>query len=207
MRQERRLQAILRAGRPLIEERFGASSAALFEPKVLERFSALNAGAPAFKQAINHRLFSLGVPILAVYRVLLDDFKMDKDAAVSLLEAIMLATTRPRVESFAGRALLNVGFRLPMLRDIALKQAYAADEPEGFRFEEVRDPGAVFAFDVRECALVKYARAQGAPEIVPVLCRLDDLMAAQLRGLRLVRKGTIAMGAERCDFRYVRTKR
>lgn len=66
------------------------------------------------------------------------------------------------------------------------------------------DPEAAFAFDVRECALVKYCRAQGAPEIVPILCRLDDLMAAQLRGLRLVRKGTIAMGAERCDFRYVK---
>jgi hypothetical protein len=206
MKSERRLREIIRAGKPLIEERLGAPSAALFENRVLERYGALNAGAPSFKRAVNNRLFSLGVPLLAAHRVLLDDFHMEKAAAVSLLEAMVVATMRPRVESLAGRALLNVTFRLPIVRDLGLRQAYAADEPDGFRFEEVRDPEAAFGFDVHECALVKYCRAQGAPEIVPILCRLDDLMAAQLRGLRLVRKGTIATGAERCDFRYVKTK-
>ena len=36
--------------------------------------------------------------------------------------------------------------------------------------------GALLAFDVRECALVKYAKAHGAPEIVSLICALDDLM-------------------------------
>lgn len=43
--------------------------------------------------------------------------------------------------------------------------------------------------------------------MVPILCRLDDLTARYMRGVKLELTGTIAMGAGHCDFRYVSTRK
>ena len=55
--------------------------------------------------------------------------------------------------------------------------------------------------------LAEFARRHGAPEIVPMICRLDDLKVKDLHGIELHRTGTLGTGAERCDFRYVTAKK
>jgi hypothetical protein len=204
---EKRLRLLLSASRPLVEEALGEAAGAALGEGAWRRFNALEPDAPRFRQKINEGLFELGVPLLAVYQALREDLSMEQAPAVELLERALGAMYKPFLESRWRRAFLNLMFGVKPVRDIGLRMAYRADEPQGFRFEEVDEPGAVFGFDVRECALVKYLKAQGSPEIVPMICRLDDLMAAQLRGLSLRRQGTIGMGAERCDFRYVQIRR
>jgi hypothetical protein len=61
-----------------------------------------------------------------------------------------------------------------------------------------RDVGA---FDVRRCPVAEYLRAHGLSELcVDAWCNLDIPLAHKW-GARLERTGTLAEGAERCDFR------
>lgn len=41
---------------------------------------------------------------------------------------------------------------------------------------------------------------------VPLVYRIDDMLAETMPGSELERSGTIAQGAERCDFRYRRSR-
>jgi ubiquinone biosynthesis protein len=60
----------------------------------------------------------------------------------------------------------------------------------------------VVAFDVRRCPVAEYLSAQGLSELcVEAWCNLDVPLASKW-GARLERTGTLAQGAERCDFRW-----
>jgi len=60
-------------------------------------------------------------------------------------------------------------------------------------------------YDYTECGAVKYFKAQGVPEVAPYFC-LNDFLASKAQGTGLVRQGTLAQGAVRCDFRYKRDR-
>jgi ubiquinone biosynthesis protein len=60
----------------------------------------------------------------------------------------------------------------------------------------------VVAVDVRRCPIAEYFQAKGlAPLCVDAWCNLDFPLARRW-GARLERTGTLAQGAERCDFRW-----
>lgn len=60
----------------------------------------------------------------------------------------------------------------------------------------------VVAFDVRRCPVAEYFQAQGLSHVcVDAWCNLDVPLAKKW-GARLERTGTLAQGAERCDFRW-----
>ena len=59
--------------------------------------------------------------------------------------------------------------------------------------------------DCTECGAIKYLEREGAPELAPYLCWIDDPQFAAM-GLRLERTETPAQGGQRCDFRVSRGK-
>lgn len=58
-----------------------------------------------------------------------------------------------------------------------------------------------YGYDYTECALVKYFKAQGVPELAPYVC-LNDFPNSAIFGSGLRRAKTIAQGDGICDFRY-----
>jgi ubiquinone biosynthesis protein len=71
-------------------------------------------------------------------------------------------------------------------------------------YDMVDVPGGhdVVAFDVRRCPVAEYFRAHGLSQVcVDAWCNLDMPLATKW-GARLERTGTLAQGAERCDFRW-----
>jgi len=58
-----------------------------------------------------------------------------------------------------------------------------------------------FGYDYSECAVVKYLRAHGVPELAAFVCPNDFLKSAA-QGTGLVRHHTLAQGDDRCDFRF-----
>ena len=58
-----------------------------------------------------------------------------------------------------------------------------------------------WGLDFTECGILKLFRAHGMTELVPYICVLDFLIS-ELQGTGLQRCGTLAAGADRCDFRY-----
>ena len=59
--------------------------------------------------------------------------------------------------------------------------------------------------DVEYCPIAVYFVEHGAPELGPLVCRIDDMLAETMPGIEPQRSGTIAQGAARCDFRYRRS--
>ena len=77
--------------------------------------------------------------------------------------------------------------------------------PDGFLVRIVTAPaetyGLGYGFDILECGVCLLFSKHGALAYVPVLCEIDRLTSS-MAGLALVRQGTIATGAPKCDFRF-----
>lgn len=72
----------------------------------------------------------------------------------------------------------------------------------GYRWQDVADAPNVVAFDCIRCPVAEFFQRQGASELcVNTWCNLDFPLAEQWGG-HLERTGTLASGAERCDFRW-----
>jgi hypothetical protein len=129
------------------------------------------------------------------------------------IRTICLAITHEfvRPKSAWGRWLKRLPSKLmrtPLLRvakQFIRTRAGSRGHPDGFLVQIVTDPaetlGLGYGIDIVECGVVKLFRKYDAQQYVPILCEVDELTSS-LAGLQLVRSGTIAGGAPRCDFRY-----
>lgn len=77
--------------------------------------------------------------------------------------------------------------------------------PDGFLVNVITDPaqtnGLGYGMDIVECGICKLFQKHGAYKYASILCEVDKLTSS-LAGLELVRSGTIAGGAAKCDFRW-----
>ena len=58
-----------------------------------------------------------------------------------------------------------------------------------------------YGVDYIECATCKFPEAEGALELAPYICAVDE-PASELLGWGLTRTKTLAEGADKCDFRF-----
>lgn len=79
------------------------------------------------------------------------------------------------------------------------------EHPDGFVFRLITDKketfGLGYGVDILECGICKLFSKHGYEKFSPILCEVDYI-TSNLAGLELVRSGTIANGAEKCDFRF-----
>ncbi|WP_437288404.1 L-2-amino-thiazoline-4-carboxylic acid hydrolase [Sorangium sp. So ce406] len=202
-----RLAQVLTEGRFVAIRELGEESAAELHTHAKERYLALEESIPRFRSSMDRKLFELGPPALAIYLALHHDLGVDRGPALRMTEDMLLAFHRKqRSRNPLLGAARDIVLRLSPARSPLLKSMLTR-EPGGFRFDRARDAGALRDVDVRACPLVAFARRHGAPEVVPMICRLDDLQAQELRDAELQRAGALGMGAERRDLRYVTAKK
>lgn len=65
--------------------------------------------------------------------------------------------------------------------------------------------GLGYGIDILECGICKLFKKHSYEKYASILCEVDGITSA-LAGLKLVRNGTIALGAKKCDFRFVKEK-
>lgn len=61
--------------------------------------------------------------------------------------------------------------------------------------------GLGYGVDILECGICKLYQKHELSDFASLLCEVDHITSA-LAGLTLKRKGTIALGASKCDFRF-----
>ncbi|MEO5995200.1 MAG: L-2-amino-thiazoline-4-carboxylic acid hydrolase [Chitinophagaceae bacterium] len=61
--------------------------------------------------------------------------------------------------------------------------------------------GLGYGFDILECGICKLFKKYHFEKYSSILCEVDEITSA-LAGLKLIRTGTIALGAKKCDFRF-----
>jgi len=76
---------------------------------------------------------------------------------------------------------------------------------DGFVANIITDKGKTFGFDygidILECGICKLFKKHNYEKYSSILCEVDEITSG-LAGLTLVRTGTIALGAKKCDFRF-----
>ena len=79
--------------------------------------------------------------------------------------------------------------------------------PDGFVAKIITDKsetyGLGYGFDILECGICKLFKKYNNEKYSSILCEVDRFTSS-LAGLDLIRNGTIANGAEKCDFRFKR---
>ncbi len=79
------------------------------------------------------------------------------------------------------------------------------EHPEGFVSRIITDKketfGLGYGVDILECGICKLFAKHNYEKYTPILCEVDYI-TSNLAGLELVRSGTIANGADKCDFRF-----
>lgn len=61
--------------------------------------------------------------------------------------------------------------------------------------------GLGYGIDILECGICKLFKKHNYQKYASILCEVDEITSG-LAGLKLIRTGTIANGAEKCDFRF-----
>jgi len=77
--------------------------------------------------------------------------------------------------------------------------------PEGFVANIITDKqetyGLGYGIDILECGICKLFAKHNYSKYTSILCEVDAI-TSDLAGLKLIRTGTIAKGADKCDFRF-----
>jgi hypothetical protein len=72
-----------------------------------------------------------------------------------------------------------------------------------FQVVEVEQEDGCFGFDIQKCLYFDILREAGKPELGPILCDYDNILADAVESwIGFTRHETIASGDKRCTFRY-----
>jgi len=87
------------------------------------------------------------------------------------------------------------------------KKISVKGHPDGFRAILLTDKAETYnlgyGIDILECGICKLFQKHRAGKYASILCEVDKVTSG-LAGLELIRTGTIANGADKCDFRFKR---
>jgi len=191
--------------RPKIEALLGAGTYDRCCAAMLREHDKFAPQLPPLEDRNNRDIFLRNAPfILSLYRALRGEFALKQDAALDTLGQITDYKVR---ENYANDPVMTfIMSRIAesdLVRSMFLKMWERQDELYGWT-AEFPESDAYVAVDVTRCGLIDWYTDQGAPEVGPIGCQGDFVMAEFMTGLELVRTKTIADGDGVCDFRYIK---
>lgn len=144
--------------------------------------------------------------VLLLFDALKLDLGLDDAYARSVLRAVMHDSGARFVTHFQPSIRARVWKEQPANE----RSSYASNLVGRLFNAEVADVAAdaeSISFDVTRCAFVDALRMLGREDVAPFFCEVDEAFAKRDGSeLDLERKGTIARGASRCDFRFTFSK-
>ena len=112
-----------------------------------------------------------------------------------------------KIEGFFKRLvpkLINTWFGQRLIKAVH-NRASVNSNTDGFIANIITDKketfGLGYGIDIIECGICKLFRKHNYSKYASILCEVDEITAG-LAGLQLIRTGTIANGAKKCDFRF-----
>jgi pimeloyl-ACP methyl ester carboxylesterase len=204
----REVRIASRPYRKLFVSTYGKEAGEAVATDTMRRFEALLPDIPHIggdENPMTRTLYLSGV-WLAMYRAL-----RARGASIDEAARLIYLGTASLYDSFPFRLLLRwQGRRLFGRRHIEQRRHAAAISqrrryPDDWVFDVVEGDGRTFEWglDYTECAIVKYLKREGAPELAAYGCWVDYPAYAAM-GVKLIRTETIAQGGQRCDFRFSR---
>jgi len=100
--------------------------------------------------------------------------------------------------------LTNTWLSILFLKEFG-KRVNKNSNPDGFIANIITDKqetfGLGYGVDILECGICKLFNKHNHEKYTSILCEVDAI-TSDLAGLKLIRMGTIALGAKKCDFRW-----
>ena len=191
--------------RSKIEELLGAENYDRCCAAMLREYDKFAPRLPILEGGKNNGTFFRNAPfILSLYRALLGEFALSQDEALDMLSQITCYKVRKDYENdFVARFVMSRVARSDLFRKMLMSRFEYRDEEYGWA-SEFPESDAYMAIDMTRCGLADWFGDQGVPEIAPIACEGDFIVAEFMTGLKLVRTKTIAGGDDICDFRYVK---
>lgn len=135
-----------------------------------------------------------------------ESFDDIRDACIHIAHSYVRPANRWQrwVKSLPGKLIGFAPITRLLTRIMSSKTGHKG-HPDGFLVHIITDPhetyGLRYGFDILECGICTLFARHGALHYVPILCEVDRLTSS-MAGLEMIRGGTIAMGAAKCDFRF-----
>ena len=155
-------------------------------------------GCKAIRDHLQRKLF----PPMAYYMGLRAQ-NMEEGAA---LEYVRQETRKAaQIKRAQMQAIARMPFAYAMYR-LGVKKYMRKNFPAaGWQTEWARCDGQEIHFNLRSCLYWDESKAHGCPELCPVYCENDDIsFSGLLPKIRFARTGTLAGGADCCDFHFIR---
>jgi hypothetical protein len=193
--------------RPKIEELLGVKNYDRCSTAMLREYDQFAPRLPLIKGERNRKTFYASAPfMLSLYRTLLGEFAFSQDKALDILNQITSYKVRKDWENRTiTRFVMSHAAGSEFFRKLTMKGfKWEGEEKYGWA-AEFPESDAYIAVNMTRCGLVKWFRERGVPEIAPIACEGDFVLAEFMTGLKLVRTKTLAEGHDICDFRYVKT--
>lgn len=158
----------------------------------------------------SRRWLTMCALVLASYRTLLP-FVGERRAAVSILQAAMTEPFKSVIQAYiADRFGISQDAPEEAFERVAENFTSRGEERFGQAFTyltEVRDDRRSFT-NVTQCFFNDFFRVNGAPELTPIFCAVDDVWTEELDdpryGVRFARPTTLAAGDDACRFQFSR---
>jgi len=141
----------------------------------------------------------------------LDQLKLQYESIKRICLEITTEYVRPknRFQLFLKRLppkLIDTWFSSVLLKWLHLKTSKNQNQ-DGFIANIITDKnetyGLGYGIDIIQCGICKLFQKHNYGKYSSILCEVDELTSA-LAGLKLIRNGTITLGAKKCDFRFKR---
>ncbi|MGY5878652.1 MAG: L-2-amino-thiazoline-4-carboxylic acid hydrolase [Candidatus Thorarchaeota archaeon] len=121
-----------------------------------------------------------------------------KDAVLTIYRTMLLDYFKEEAEK-----LHNTGNPWNAFVEWAKKGNEANYNNEYFQLTDVDAGENCYGFDIKRCLYFEVLKEAGRPELGPILCEYDRILASTLESwIGFKRHETIALGDRRCTFRY-----
>lgn len=136
-------------------------------------------------------------PMCALYLAIAD--RCNRDEAFGIVSAFMRETALRKGVALQ-KALSVPGTRRAFMKLFGIMGAKLFGDKAGFEQKMYTCTSSYLRMDILSCPYLRHATAAGAPEIAPLFCKNDEYVYGDLPGIEFNRTGTLANGADRCDF-------
>ena len=196
----------LRTWRQVLTRRHGAVKAQQLVDAIRQQHTAIIAERPLPENpTLRWHLKKNILPGLALYRVLLQEYGGDQQAALAEVDdAFRVWTLAKSRLLLAPLKMLPAPFRVFKL---AFNQRMKVFPVEGWDFTFVENSDDKVAFNATRCFYLNTLTTYGAPELTASFCKTDEVMAELFpSSVRFVRPHTLGRSDQVCDFQYCRVE-
>ena len=186
----------------VLAEKRTTVEAGLLVAQAQERYAALLEKRPHLAhQALRSHLKGSILPGLALYQVLLEEGNPQEEVVAEMEFALAKTVASSLKVIKLLERLPNQFLVFRKALDLIMKTSFPA---AGWDVTWVANDEHQVAFNIHSCFYMQVLEYYGAPELVPVFCRTDDLIGEALpKSIRWERSNTLAQGGEMCDFRWI----